>query len=92
MSDWIAQLKGVLESGQPAALVTVVAVEGSTPRDEGTKMVVTQDGIPGYGCFRYPPTPVYIPGHDEVYPMMPRIDDPEKEWCGEYNHSWVNGT
>lgn len=47
MSDWIAPLKGLLQAGEAAALVTVVAVEGSTPRDAGTKMIVTETSILG---------------------------------------------
>ena len=32
------------ETGDPAALVTVVSTEGSTPRKAGAKMVVFADG------------------------------------------------
>ena len=32
------------EQGEPAALATVVSVEGSVPRHEGSKMLVRKDG------------------------------------------------
>jgi len=47
MSDWIRTLAVTVASGAPAALVTVVAAKGSTPRRPGTRMVVTAQGIDG---------------------------------------------
>ncbi len=48
------KLTKMLKSGEPAALVTVVAAQGSTPRGAGTKMLVNKDGITigtiGGGC------------------------------------------
>lgn len=39
--NWIERLRSLSE---PAALVTVVSAEGSTPRPAGTRMIVTRDG------------------------------------------------
>ncbi|WP_050808303.1 xanthine dehydrogenase accessory protein XdhC [Asticcacaulis biprosthecium] len=39
--------KKLLEAGTPCALVSLLAVEGSAPREAGTRMVVTQDGLIG---------------------------------------------
>jgi len=44
---WIEALAAVRDAGQPGVLVTVVRVEGSTPRDAGAKMVVTAEGFEG---------------------------------------------
>src|SRR5215469_8131516 len=41
MSDWIAPLRSLLVSDGRAVLVTLASVRGSTPRDAGTKMIVT---------------------------------------------------
>ncbi|MBI3507831.1 MAG: xanthine dehydrogenase accessory protein XdhC [Proteobacteria bacterium] len=38
--DWLAALQRHRDAGEPCALVTIVAAEGSSPRDGGTKMVV----------------------------------------------------
>ena len=46
MADWIGQAKAALDRG-PAALVTVLATEGSAPRGAGARMVVTRDGLSG---------------------------------------------
>lgn len=43
--DWVEALVGLRESGQAVALVTVVRVEGSTPRDTGARMLVTYQGL-----------------------------------------------
>lgn len=42
--DWRAALAELAARGEPHALVTVIAVEGSAPRGPGTKMVVTEGG------------------------------------------------
>ena len=47
MSNWARQSLARLSQGQPAALVTVLATEGSVPREAGTKMVVWDDGQAG---------------------------------------------
>jgi xanthine dehydrogenase accessory factor len=47
MSDWVAALAELVAADTPAVLVTVLSTEGSTPREAGTKMVVTPDGIRG---------------------------------------------
>ena len=46
MADWTAHARAALEQG-PAALVTILATEGSAPRGPGTRMVVTPDGLAG---------------------------------------------
>ncbi len=43
MPDWAGYALDLIERGQPCALVSVLAVEGSTPREAGTRMVVTKD-------------------------------------------------
>jgi xanthine dehydrogenase accessory factor len=39
--DWLSALADLDRAGEPAALVTVLAVRGSAPREAGCKMVVT---------------------------------------------------
>ena len=46
MADWISQAREKLRQG-PAALVTILATEGSAPRGPGARMVVTQAGLAG---------------------------------------------
>jgi xanthine dehydrogenase accessory factor len=46
MADWTAQAREALREG-PAALVTILAVEGSAPRGPGARMVVTEKGLQG---------------------------------------------
>ena len=43
MTDWLQSLIGCIERREPAVLVTIASVEGSAPREPGTKMIVTQD-------------------------------------------------
>ena len=45
--DWLAAALTCLARGVPCTLVTVAAVEGSAPREAGTKMLVHLDGIAG---------------------------------------------
>jgi len=45
MSGWLAALNSLAETGTAAALVTVLEVKGSTPREAGAKMVVTSERI-----------------------------------------------
>jgi len=47
MTDWPRQALERLAAGEPAALVTLLAVEGSTPREAGTKMLVWAEGQAG---------------------------------------------
>ena len=47
MSDWTAGLRSCVEKGETAILVTVAAVEGSSPREAGTRMLVTADDLVG---------------------------------------------
>ena len=46
MADWTRQAREALQQG-PAALVTILATEGSAPRGPGTRMVVTEGGLAG---------------------------------------------
>jgi xanthine dehydrogenase accessory factor len=46
MADWTLQAREALGRG-PAALVTILATEGSAPRGPGARMVVTEDGLAG---------------------------------------------
>ncbi|HEV3106401.1 MAG TPA: xanthine dehydrogenase accessory protein XdhC [Trinickia sp.] len=43
MQPWLADLQQLLAHGEAAVLVTVARVEGSAPREAGTKMIVTRD-------------------------------------------------
>jgi len=42
MADWPSRALQTLARGQPAALVSVLATEGSVPREAGTRMLVTE--------------------------------------------------
>src|SRR6185503_7845125 len=44
--DWISDGRAALAEG-PAALVTILATEGSAPRGPGARMVVTETGLAG---------------------------------------------
>jgi xanthine dehydrogenase accessory factor len=46
MAEWTAQARAALRQG-PAALVTILATEGSAPRGPGARMVVTETGLAG---------------------------------------------
>ena len=46
MADWPSQAREALNRG-PAALVTILATEGSAPRGPGARMVVTETGLTG---------------------------------------------
>lgn len=46
MADWTQQAREALARG-PAALVTILATEGSAPRGPGARMVVTEKGLAG---------------------------------------------
>jgi xanthine dehydrogenase accessory factor len=43
MQAWLPDLQQLLVHGDAAVLVTVARVEGSAPREAGTKMIVTRD-------------------------------------------------
>jgi xanthine dehydrogenase accessory factor len=47
MTNWIATLATLDAAGEAAVLVTVVEVRGSTPRESGCKMVVTEAAAHG---------------------------------------------
>lgn len=42
MTDWLDALHDLRQTGTPAVLVTLLAARGSTPREAGCKMVVTE--------------------------------------------------
>lgn len=46
MADWTREAREALREG-PAALVTILATEGSAPRGPGARMVVTATGLAG---------------------------------------------
>jgi xanthine dehydrogenase accessory factor len=46
MADWTSQAREALSEG-PAALVTILATEGSAPRGPGARMIVTGTGLAG---------------------------------------------
>lgn len=46
MADWTAQASAALQQG-PAALVTILATEGSAPRGPGARMIVTESAFAG---------------------------------------------
>jgi xanthine dehydrogenase accessory factor len=46
MADWTMHAREALRQG-PAALVTILATEGSAPRGPGARMVVTERGLAG---------------------------------------------
>jgi len=43
MQTWLSDLQHLLAHGDAVVLVTVARVEGSAPREAGTKMIVTRD-------------------------------------------------
>ncbi len=45
--DWAGAARAALDAGEPCALVSLLAVEGSTPREAGTRMAVTAVGCTG---------------------------------------------
>ncbi len=47
MRHWTTEALDRLKAGEPCALVAILAAEGSTPREAGTRMVVTKAGIFG---------------------------------------------
>ncbi len=47
MPAWLDALAAAERDRQPAVLVTVLSAKGSTPREAGTKMVVSADGLAG---------------------------------------------
>ena len=47
MTEWLHALSELAAAGRPAVLVTILHVAGSTPREAGTKMVVSGDATHG---------------------------------------------
>ena len=47
MTEWLQALTELVAAERPAVLVTVLHVAGSTPREAGTKMVVSGDALHG---------------------------------------------
>ncbi len=54
MADMLDELKQVIDSGERAAVATIVRTRGSTPREVGARMIVRVDGAirgtVGGGC------------------------------------------
>ncbi|MGZ8360307.1 MAG: xanthine dehydrogenase accessory protein XdhC [Allosphingosinicella sp.] len=46
MAEWLLDARKALQEG-PAALVTILAAEGSAPRRPGARMIVTETGLAG---------------------------------------------
>jgi xanthine dehydrogenase accessory factor len=44
MREWIAALDNLLQSQHAAVLVTVATIKGSTPREAGARMLITEQG------------------------------------------------
>lgn len=54
--EWLSALSDLTAKGEPCVLVTVTTAKGSTPRDAGTKMIITADaqfGTIGGGNLEY---------------------------------------
>jgi xanthine dehydrogenase accessory factor len=47
MHDWAGEALAIVAAGAPAALVTLLAVEGSAPREAGARILVWADGQSG---------------------------------------------
>jgi len=47
MNDWASRALEALAQGEPAALVSVLAIEGSAPREAGARMLVTESASVG---------------------------------------------
>ena len=47
MDEWSDAARQSLAARRPAALISVLAVEGSAPRGAGTRMLVTEDAVAG---------------------------------------------
>ena len=47
MNDWASRALEAIERGEPAALVSVLAIEGSAPREAGARMLVTETASVG---------------------------------------------
>ena len=45
MTDWLTAIHDLNRRGEPAVLVTVVQTRGSTPREPGAKMVVSEGSV-----------------------------------------------
>ena len=47
MTSWAEELHEKIQAGDAVVLVTLIATQGSTPREAGAKMMVTADGCSG---------------------------------------------
>ncbi|MGI9498412.1 MAG: xanthine dehydrogenase accessory protein XdhC [Geminicoccaceae bacterium] len=47
MKDWLPALEECIEAGRPATLVTIADAKGSSPREAGVKMLVTETDSAG---------------------------------------------
>ena len=56
MKNWIEAIHQCTQTGEACVLVTVLGAQGSTPRDNGTKMVIAREhnyGTIGGGHLEY---------------------------------------
>jgi len=73
MNEWIRDLCDVSAAGEPAVLVTVAGIRGSTPREIGAKMIVTRNetiGTIGGGQLEYQATRIAAGMLDSDAPAM----------------------
>ena len=47
MKHWLTGLEAAIEAGRPATLVTIANAKGSSPREAGVKMLVTETDSAG---------------------------------------------
>ena len=47
MKDWLTALEAAVEASQPSAMVTIADAKGSSPREAGVKMLVTETETAG---------------------------------------------
>jgi xanthine dehydrogenase accessory protein XdhC len=78
MSVFASALRGLLDRGEPAVLVSVMEARGSTPRESDARMVVTRDvclGTVGGGQLEYEATrrarDILAGGPDDAIAPMP---------------------
>jgi xanthine dehydrogenase accessory factor len=63
MNEWIDELSDLSAAGEPAVLVTVAGIRGSSPREIGAKMIVTANetiGTIGGGQLEYQSTRIAV--------------------------------
>lgn len=73
MNEWIETLSDLAAAGEPAVLVTVAGVRGSSPREIGAKMIVTATetvGTIGGGQLEYQSTRLAVDCLQDDKPML----------------------